>query len=251
MAPEGSRTATVGARDRASSRRSGRDFVCVVTSPSTHGRRTVSSIRTGGFAGLISLVRTDGFARVVPVVRVRLIAYAAVLAGLVAASSLLGGCAARDGATGASAARIGTPVDAATIAKLDTAVTPDGRGLPPGRGSVTQGAALYDERCSQCHESPVVPALWGGVGSLSRIPPQKTVGSYWPYATTLYDYIARAMPPGAERSLSPSDVYALSAYILAQNAIVPKSAVLDATTLAKVAMPNRDGFVTAGATPDP
>lgn len=170
---------------------------------------------------------------------------------VVAASTTLGGCAVRGAANHTSARQIGTPVDAATLAALDTDVTPDGAGLPPGSGSAARGQALYEARCAQCHESPVVPALWGGTGSLGRIPPQKTVGSYWPYATTVYDYIARAMPPGAQRSLPASDVYALTAYILAQNGIVARSAVLDASSLPNVAMPNRNGFIVAGSTPDP
>ncbi len=162
---------------------------------------------------------------------------------LVVASLWLTGC--------ATAPHIGSPVDAATLAALDTDVAPDGRGLPAGRGSAALGATLYEKTCAQCHESPVVPALWGGIGSLHRIPPQRSVGSYWPYATTLYDYIARAMPPGAPHPLAPSALYALTAYVLAQNGIVPRDASLDATTLPKILMPNRDGFDVVPSDPKP
>ncbi len=154
----------------------------------------------------------------------------------------LGGCASHHASDSAGARHIGTPVDAATIAAIDIDVTPDGVGLPAGSGNAKHGAALYEARCMQCHESPVLPALWGGIGSLGRIPPEKTVGSYWPHATTIYDYIARAMPPGAATPLPASDVYALTAYLLAQNGIVPRDATLDARSLPRIAMPNRDGF---------
>lgn len=131
---------------------------------------------------------------------------------------------------------------------------PDGRGLPPGSGSVAQGKALYEQQCASCHganlEGGIGDKLIGGRGSLANNPPTKapvkTVESYWRYATTLFDYIKRAMPLTAPDSLSNDQVYALSAYILAQAKIVPEDAVLSADSLAKVAMPNRDGFV-----PDP
>ena len=161
---------------------------------------------------------------------------------LIGALASLHACASHDERASSGARRIGTPVDAATLAAIDIDVTPDGAGLPPGSGTAMRGATIFEARCAQCHESPVVPALWGGIGSLGKIPPQKSVGSYWPHATTIYDYIARAMPPGAATPLPPSDVYALTAYLLAQNGIVARDASLDAQTLPKVAMPNRDGF---------
>ncbi len=146
--------------------------------------------------------------------------------------------------------RYGTPVDATTLAALDIDVTPDGTGLPAGRGSVAQGETVYEARCAQCHESPVVPALSGGLGTLGRVPPEKSVGSYWPYATTLFDYINRAMPPAKPRSLSSSEVYALTAYVLSLSRIVKPGAVLDAATLPKIAMPNRNGFFPSDGKPD-
>jgi cytochrome c len=128
---------------------------------------------------------------------------------------------------------------------------PDGRGLPPGSGSFEQGKVLYAQQCAACHgaslEGGIGDRLIGGRGSLVNDTPAKapvkTVESYWPYATTLFDYIKRAMPFTAPDSLTNDQVYALCAYILAQARIVPENAVLDAASLAKVAMPNRDGFV--------
>ena len=131
---------------------------------------------------------------------------------------------------------------------------PDGRGLPAGSGSVAAGKKVYDAQCSACHgmnlEGGQGDRLIGGRGNLAgddpSKPPVKTVESYWPYATTLFDYIKRAMPLMAPGSLGNDDVYAVSAYILARAHIVPDDANLDARTLAAVKMPNRDGFI-----PDP
>ena len=130
----------------------------------------------------------------------------------------------------------------------------DGRGLPQGSGTVEQGKALYEAQCAACHgaqlQGGVGDKLIGGRGTLvnndPKKPPVKTVESYWPYATTLFDYIYRAMPLAAPGSLNYDQVYALCAYILSQAKIVPPDATLDQATLAKVVMPNRDGFI-----PDP
>ena len=127
---------------------------------------------------------------------------------------------------------------------------PDGRGLPPGSGTVAQGKALYTEQCVACHganlEGGLGDKLIGGRGSLANNTPAKgpvkTVESYWPYATTLFDYIKRAMPLTAPDSLTNDQVYAVTAYILSEAKIVPPDATLDASSLAKVRMPNRDGF---------
>lgn len=128
----------------------------------------------------------------------------------------------------------------------DIDVRADGAGLPAGTGSVTQGQAIYQVRCLACHgergEKGTAPRLAGGQGTLATRSPVLTVGSYWPYATTLYDYIHRAMPLDSPQSLTPSEVYAVTAYTLHLNGIVKADAVLDAASLAAIQMPNRDGF---------
>jgi S-disulfanyl-L-cysteine oxidoreductase SoxD len=124
----------------------------------------------------------------------------------------------------------------------------DGRGLPPGKGSVAQGEGIYDAQCAACHGdfgegNGRMPLLAGGRGTLTSATPMQTVGSYWPYAPTLFDYIRRAMPFTAPQSLTNDQVYAVTAYVLYLNNIVKQDAVLDARTLAAISMPNRNGFV--------
>lgn len=131
---------------------------------------------------------------------------------------------------------------------------PDGRGLPAGSGSVSQGKEIYEQQCVACHganlQGGTGDKLIGGRGTLVNADPTKgpvkTVESYWPWATTLFDYVKRSMPLTTPGSLTNDQVYAISAYILAQAKIVPEDAVLDAKSLAQVRMPNRDGFI-----PDP
>ena len=145
--------------------------------------------------------------------------------------------------------RVATPDE---IKQLDIDVMPDGRGLPPGRGSVAEGATIYAAKCRSCHGAN------GEGGSFDRLVGRdsgsnfnfatdptlvKTVGNYWPYATTLYDYTYRAMPFMQPGSLSPNETYALVAYLLALNKIVPEDAVMDQASLPKVMMPARDRFV--------
>lgn len=142
---------------------------------------------------------------------------------------------------------LGQPASEADIKAWDIDVNPDGSGLPPGRGTVQQGATIYAAKCTACHgptgtEGPK-DRLVGGQGSLATEHPTKTIGSYWPYTTTLYDYIFRAMPFTAPQSLTPGEVYSLVAWLLHQNGIISKDAVMDARTLPAVVMPNRDGFV--------
>lgn len=128
---------------------------------------------------------------------------------------------------------------------------PDGRGLPTGSGSVAQGKEIYAQQCVACHgqslQGGLADRLIGGRGTLANGDPTKapvkTVESYWPYATTLFDYIKRAMPFTAPDSLTNDQVYAVAAYILSEAKIVPGDAVLDEKNLAKVMMPNRDGFI--------
>jgi mono/diheme cytochrome c family protein len=147
----------------------------------------------------------------------------------------------------------GRPATPAVIAAWDIDVSPSGAGLPLGSGSVAAGQAVYAAQCAACHgakgEGKPADVLVGGQGSLASDKPLKTIGSFWPYATTVFDFIRRAMPYQAPQSLSADEVYAVTAYLLHLNGIVPADAVLDATTLAQVRMPNRDGFV-ADARPD-
>jgi mono/diheme cytochrome c family protein len=151
-------------------------------------------------------------------------------------------------AVSAQAPQFGQPIAPADIAPWDISIGPDGAGLPPGRGTATQGEAVYAAKCQACHGEKGAgrpnDALVGGMGSLAPgKAPVKTVGSYWPYATTLFDYIRRAMPFQESQSLTSDEVYAVSAYILQLNEIIGKDDVLDAQTLPKVKMPNRDGFI--------
>jgi cytochrome c len=128
---------------------------------------------------------------------------------------------------------------------------PDGRGLPSGSGSAEQGKVVYQEQCAACHgqalEGGIGDRLIGGRGTLVNNDPTKapvkTIESYWPYATTIFDYVKRAMPFNTPDSLSNDQVYAVTAYILAQAKIIPADATLDARSLAAVRMPNRDGFI--------
>jgi hypothetical protein len=127
-----------------------------------------------------------------------------------------------------------------------TIVSPDGSGLPKGRGSVAEGKLIYASRCADCHGEDgrlAANPLVGGMGSLASSKPLKTVGSYWPYATTLVDYIARAMPYDQEKSLNANEVYAVTAYVLRLNGIVNDDAILDAGSIVKVKMPNSAGFI--------
>ncbi len=144
---------------------------------------------------------------------------------------------------------LGQPATPEEIKGWNIDISPDGAGLPPGRGDVRQGEAIFAAKCASCHGPPgegkPMARLAGGIDTLGDKKPEKTVGSYWPYATTLFDYVRRAMPLNAPQSLTPDEVYAVSAYVLFLNGIVPQDATLDADTLAKIKMPNRDGFVSA------
>src|SRR5205809_301481 len=130
---------------------------------------------------------------------------------------------------------------------IDIEVPPDGRGLPPGSGTAEAGKTIYTARCTVCHgatgkEGPQ-DVLIGGQGTLNTAKPLKTVGSYWPYATTLWDYVNRAMPFDQPGLLKPPEVYAAVAYILNLNGIIREDQVVDATSLPKIVMPNRNGFI--------
>ena len=148
---------------------------------------------------------------------------------------------------------IGKPASEHEIAGWNIDVTPDGRGLPKGSGSVAQGKLVYDAQCASCHgpkgEGKPADRLVGGKGTLATGKPIRTIGSFWPYATTVYDYVYRAMPYNAPQSLTPDQVYAVTAYLLHMNGIVGADAVTDSSTLPKLQMPNRAGF-TFDARPD-
>jgi mono/diheme cytochrome c family protein len=147
---------------------------------------------------------------------------------------------------GADGPKLGRPLTPDEVRKLDITIAPDGAGLPAGSGSVTAGAAIYAQKCQSCHgpdgAGKPMEQLTGGVGSLASGKPVKTPVSYWPSATTIFDYIRRAMPIGAPQSLTNDEAYALTAYLLSIDNIVPKTAVLDAKSLPQVKMPNREGF---------
>jgi len=142
---------------------------------------------------------------------------------------------------------LGEPATAEEIAKWDIGIMPDGEGLPAGSGTAVEGKKIYDAKCSACHG----PAGLGGsadelAGATMKLTdkwPEKTIGTYWPYATTLFDMIRRSMPMTAPRSLSNDEVYAVTAYLLHINGIIAEDEVMNAETLPKVIMPNRDGFI--------
>ena len=149
-------------------------------------------------------------------------------------------------AAGAEGSGLGMPVSERDVAAVDFVVMPDGRGLPNGSGDAQQGLVVYQRECRICHgdggQGGPNDRLTGGVGSLTSGQPVKTVGSFWPYATTVFDYIRRAMPYQQPGSLSADEVYAVTAYLLAENAVIDRDQVLDAETLPTIQMPNRQGF---------
>ena len=144
--------------------------------------------------------------------------------------------------------KIGRPATPEEIRRRDISIAPDGSGLPVGHGTIAQGQRVYQTLCANCHggrgEGVVeYPALVGGQGTLRGKNPVLTVGSYWPYATTVWDYVHRAMPYQRPGSLTADETYAVTAFLLYLNGIVDEKAVLSEQTLPRVKMPNRDGFV--------
>ena len=142
---------------------------------------------------------------------------------------------------------LGVPVTAQDVVAWDISVGPKGEGLPRGSGAPAQGRVVYEEKCLPCHGErgagkPNDP-LVGGMGTLrGDQTPVKTVGSYWPYATTIFDYVRRAMPFNAPKSLTDDEVYAVTAYLLHLNGVIGDNEIIDAESLPRVKMPNRDGF---------
>lgn len=190
------------------------------------------------------------------------IAASAALIALFGCTNLGGGMAAKSsdgiplGASGRHAVqplpdkpRFGQPVSEADLAAWNIDVrTPDGKGLPAGRGSVAEGRKVYEAKCASCHGAeakggPVYGTMVGGIGSFTTNARVLTPGSMYPYAPILFDYIRRAMPMDRPQTLSANEVYAVSAYLLNLNGLVPADAVMDATSLPKVQMPNRNGFI--------
>ena len=172
----------------------------------------------------------------------------AALAVLLALTALTSCSSVTPGARSADASHdIGTPLTGQDLAAWNIDIAPNGRGLPAGSGDVATGAHIFAEKCAACHgaqgQGGLGDQLIGGQGTLTSAKPKRTVGSYWPYATTLFDYIRRAMPYNAPESLSADEVYAVSAFLLNQNGIMPANTRLDAASLPRVVMPNRDGFV--------
>jgi mono/diheme cytochrome c family protein len=150
------------------------------------------------------------------------------------------------GAASVETPHFGQPLTEADIAPWNIDVAPDGQGLPAGGGTAKAGEEIYVEKCAVCHGFDGVgtpaDALAGGQGTLGSAKALKTVGSFWPYATIIFDYTRRAMPLNDPQTLTNDEVYALSAYILKLNGLVGDDEVMNAKTLPRVRMPNREGF---------
>ena len=152
--------------------------------------------------------------------------------------------------TGASLAEtpnLGKPIDEAAIAAWDISILPDGTGLPKGGGTPAQGAVIYAEKCALCHgdngKGGSAAALVSDREIAGISAAQKTIKNFWPYSTTIFDFVRRAMPFQTPRSLTDDEVYALTAYILAENKLIGANDMMNAQTLPKVKMPNRDNFI--------
>ena len=145
------------------------------------------------------------------------------------------------------APKFGEPISAAELARWDISIPPSGAGLPAGSGTARDGRKVYEAKCQSCHGAKGVgkpaDALAGGIGTLASKTPMRTVGSYWPYATTLFDYVRRAMPLNNPLSLTDDESYAVSAYLLFINGIIGEDVAMNAQSLPQVKMPNRDGFI--------
>lgn len=172
------------------------------------------------------------------------------IAGFLAPLGILIFCAASSGIVAAQEGPgLGVEVTEEQIAAWDINIAPDGTGLPPGSGDAREGAEVFAVQCIACHttdgEGGLNDPLVGGHGTLASAAPVRTVGSFWPYATTVFDYIRRAMPYALPQSLTDDETYALTAYVLHLNGIIGEDEVMDAASLPGVEMPNRDGFIVA------
>jgi mono/diheme cytochrome c family protein len=153
----------------------------------------------------------------------------------------------------ASYTNVGRAPSKEEIQAWDISIGPDGRGLPPGQGNSKEGAAIFTTKCASCHGAageggkigPRLISTKADLESLATIKPARTIGAYWPYATTIWDYIRRGMPRGQGGTLKPDEVYSLTAFILAKSGIIQETDVMNAQTLVKVQMPNRNGFIPA------
>ncbi len=176
-------------------------------------------------------------------------------AGLLACSAVRPPVVAAGWLQAGSTPALGWSVSSQQLATLRPAIYPDGHGLPPGQGLAGNGARLYATQCASCHgaqgEGGTAPELVGGEGPLTRPDADKTLLTYWPYATTLFDTVARSMPPAAPGHLSADQLYALCAWLLERNGLWPADTPLDATGLASVRMPNRAGFIAHRPTDGP
>lgn len=144
--------------------------------------------------------------------------------------------------------KLGRPATAEEIAAWDIDVRPDGKGLPDGQGDVTTGEQVFAERCASCHGDFAEgvdrwPVLAGGFQTLRSDRPVKTIGSYWPYLSTVWDYVNRAMPFGDAQSLTPDEVYAITAYLLYANDLVDDEFVLSKDNFTEVRLPNEANFI--------
>lgn len=148
--------------------------------------------------------------------------------------------------TGRTAPHLGKPMTVQDAARWDLSVFPDGTGLPAGKGTAVEGQAIFDNQCAGCHgkggRGATAEELVAEPHDLTGNDVSKAIGPYWPYATTLFDFIRRSMPAGAPGSLSADEVYAVTAYLLAANKIIGETDEISAKTLPTVKMPNRDGF---------
>ncbi len=142
---------------------------------------------------------------------------------------------------------LGVPARPDTVSAWDLDIFPDGTGLPPGSGTAIAGKQIYEQYCQFCHgvegSGDSADELAGAAHGLTDDPPDKTIGTYWPYATTLFDFTSRSMPLNQPGVLNNDELYAVTAYLLYLNGIIGQNNVMNATTLPKVTMPNRNGFI--------